>query len=153
MKQRIIFATKYAVFAGIATGINLGSQKLTMFTLSEIDIGTTVISLWVFFTGPWNMLLGIVMGTGLGLLVKYFLDKKYIFVYKTDNAKHDGKLFFLYSVMGIFTTGIYMLAELGFYKLFNTEFMLLVGAGIGLTIGYLVKYELDRRFVFVDKKE
>jgi putative flippase GtrA len=87
------------------------------------------------------------LGTLSGLLLKYFLDKKYIFFYETSSKKDDGKKFFLYSLMGVFTTLIFWAFELGFEFLWQKKYL---GAVIGLLIGYIVKYQLDKRYVFKD---
>ena len=149
MKQHLVLASKYALFAAIAIIVNLGSQELSIRALTHVDIGTSAINLWVFFAGPWNMLVGMFVGTGTGLVVKYLLDKKYIFIYETQDLKQDGKAFVLYSMMGLVTTAIFYGMQLGFFKLFGTRIMFYTGGALGLIIGYWVKYELDKRFVFV----
>jgi hypothetical protein len=50
--------------------------------------------------------------------------------------------------MGLFTTFIFWGFELGFNFLFESTPMRYLGAVIGLTIGYFVKYQLDLRYVF-----
>lgn len=54
----------------------------------------------------------------------------------------------LYTVMGIFTTIIFLAFEFGFHAIFETKEMRYVGGVIGLMIGYICKYYLDKRFVF-----
>ena len=97
------------------------------------------------------MLLSMLVGTGVGLVTKYILDKRYIFFFKAENLAHDGKLFFLYSVMGIVTTALFWIIEYGFHWIFATELMRYIGGAIGLIMGYLIKYRLDKQFVFVNK--
>jgi putative flippase GtrA len=89
-------------------------------------------------------------GTAAGLISKYILDKKYIFFHIPKNKKDDGKKFFLYSLMGVFTTFIFWGFEIGFDTIFENENAKYLGAIIGLSIGYIVKYHLDKRFVFKD---
>ena len=129
-------ALNYTIFAILATIANIGSQ----------DISTRL------YEGPYYLILAIFIGTGIGLVVKYILDKKYIFKYQTNNAAHDGKTFILYAIMGIVTTVIFWGFEFGFHYLYETKEMRYLGAVIGLAIGYISKYYLDKRFVFVDKK-
>lgn len=88
------------------------------------------------------------MGTGFGLVVKYILDKKYIFQYKTETTGHNRHIFFLYTVMGILTTFIFWSFEFGFHYIFETKEMRYLGGIIGLMIGYICKYYLDKKFVF-----
>ena len=97
------------------------------------------------------MLLSMLVGTGVGLVTKYILDKHYIFIFKAENLAHDGKLFLLYSVMGIVTTALFWVIEYGFHWIFATELMRYIGGAIGLILGYLIKYRLDKQFVFVNK--
>jgi len=126
-------AFKYAVFAGIATLVNILSQDVTI----------------RLYTGMLAMYLSIAVGTLTGLITKYVLDKKYIFAYRASSFADDGATFILYSVMGLATTLIFWGTELGFEFIFGTRWLRYLGAAIGLTIGYLVKYRLDKRFVFI----
>ena len=98
-----------------------------------------------------TMLLSMLVGTGIGLVTKYILDKRYIFIFKAENLAHDGRLFFLYSVMGILTTAVFWIIEYGFEWIFSTELMRYIGGAIGLMLGYLIKYRLDKQYVFVNK--
>lgn len=100
------------------------------------------------YSGDFSILISIIIGTGFGLVVKYILDKKYIFQYKTKNAAHNRHIFFLYTFMGIFTTFIFWGFEFGFHYLFETKEMRYIGGVIGLMIGYVSKYYLDKKFVF-----
>ena len=76
------------------------------------------------------------------------LDKRYIFRFQARDAKHDGRTFFLYSLMGLATTVLFWGCEFGFHYLFETREMRYLGGIIGLAIGYLTKYQLDKRYVF-----
>jgi putative flippase GtrA len=130
-------AFKYTVFAAIATVVNIVSQ----------DMAIRV------YTGAFSLYVSIGAGTLTGLLVKYFLDKKYIFSYSTIDIIENGQKFVLYSLLGIFTTIIFWGAELGFDFLFGTKVMRYLGGVIGLSIGYWTKYNLDKRFVFVKRTQ
>lgn len=123
---------RYTAFAVIATIANLGIQRLV---LAGGD-GTT------------RFLTAVAMGTLVGLIVKYLLDKRWIFHDMSTGAAAHGRQFTLYTVMGLVTTAIFWGAETAFWLTWKTEIMREVGAVIGLTIGYIVKYKLDRRFVF-----
>ena len=104
-----------------------------------------------FYIHSYSMLLSMLLGTGMGLITKYILDKRYIFIFKAENLAHDGKLFLLYSVMGIVTTALFWIIEYWFEWIFATELMRYIGGAIGLIMGYLIKYRLDKQFVFVNK--
>ena len=63
-----------------------------------------------------------------------------------------GRQFGLYTAMGIVTTLIFWGTETAFWLAWNTEAAREAGAVLGLTVGYVVKYNLDRRFVFAPRK-
>ena len=132
MIDSIKLAVLYTAFAIVATFFNILAQDICSY----------------IYSGPFYILISIIIGTGVGLVIKYILDKKYIFKYKTQNAQHDGKVFMLYTLMGIFTTIIFWGFEFGFHAIFATKEMRYVGGVIGLMIGYICKYYLDKRFVF-----
>lgn len=135
-------ATLYALFAGVAIGTNLGVQRLVAF-------------LWRS-AGLWSQLEvygALVVGTGAGLLVKYVLDKRFIFAFTARSLGHDVATFLLYTVMGVATTAIFWGTELVFEHAFDFPGSRYVGGFLGLTVGYAVKYGLDRRFVFSSPRE
>jgi len=133
MSRRSSLVVLYTAFALAATLANLGSQAL-------------VVAVWPAALG---IELSILVGTGVGLVIKYVLDKRYIFRFKTRNLLHDGRLFMLYTCMGILTTLLFWATEYAFHWLFASDAMRYLGGAIGLAVGYLVKYRLDKRYVFV----
>ena len=50
--------------------------------------------------------------------------------------------------MGISTTIVFWTTESMFWLIWKTEMMREFGAIIGLSIGYILKYRLDRKYVF-----
>lgn len=122
----------YALFAILATLANIGAQ----------DVVTRL------NTGTFNVLASLAVGTIVGLLVKYTLDKRYIFQFSARNLRHEGATLFLYSASGILTTAVFWAFELTFHHVFETREMRYVGGAIGLAFGYLTKYQLDRKYVF-----
>ncbi len=125
-------AINYAIFALIATAANIGAQDLVMRT----------------YSGAFDILASVVVGTVVGLVVKYVLDKRYIFRFRARSVAHDTLTFVLYTVMGLATTVIFWGFEFGFQHIFETKEMRYLGGVIGLAIGYLTKYHLDKRYVF-----
>jgi putative flippase GtrA len=123
---------RYGVFALLAMAVNIGSQAAFM----------------AVYVGHYSIELSILLGTTLGLLAKYVLDKKYIFCFKAQSVAHDSQRFLLYAVMGLVTTVVFWGSEYLFQLVFATNVMRYVGGAIGLVIGYLIKYRLDKRFVF-----
>ena len=126
--------TRYALFAVIATVANLGVQRLVM----RLGDQTVVFMAAVF------------LGTLVGLVIKYVLDKRWIFFDAGTGLKQHGQKFGLYTAMGLVTTAIFWGTESAFWLVWGSEPMRELGAVLGLTVGYVVKYRLDRRFVFTD---
>lgn len=127
---RIIFF--YSLFAAISIVANILSQYLFV---SAYD-------------GPGAILISVVVGTGVGLAAKYVMDKTWIFRFEHRNAVHGIRTFTLYTVMGIATTAIFWLFEFGFFAIFKDDLMRYAGGIVGLTIGYAIKYHLDKALVF-----
>ncbi|HVN43162.1 MAG TPA: GtrA family protein [Steroidobacteraceae bacterium] len=133
MKHATRIVVLYVVFAALAILVNLLSQALVV----------------AVYSGPRAVELSVLAGTGTGLLVKYVLDKRYIFAFASRSLFHDSRLFTLYAFTGVFTTAIFWGCEFAFQRLYATDAMRYIGGAIGLTLGYLIKYRLDKRFVFV----
>lgn len=89
-------------------------------------------------------------GTLAGLIAKYILDKNFIFYSKPKNKTEDSKKFILYSFTGLFTTLIFWGTEILFDHIFTAEYARYIGAIIGLTVGYICKYQLDKKYVFTE---
>ncbi|MGZ4995160.1 MAG: GtrA family protein [Methylobacter sp.] len=130
-------AITYTAFAIIATIANIATQDITIH----------------IYAGVYPVMLSVTAGTAAGLILKYILDKRYIFRFQTRNITHNSKIFVLYTLMGIITTMIFWCFEFGFNHFFQTKQMRYFGGVIGLAIGYIVKYRLDKRFVFRAPKE
>jgi putative flippase GtrA len=130
-------ALKYAIFALLATMVNIASQDLAL----------------ALYGGRHALVCSVLAGTATGLLVKYYLDKKYIFRFVPASIAHDGQTFILYTMMGLLTTAVFWGFEFGFEWVFRDKSMRYLGAVIGLAIGYLLKYWLDQRFVFRPAEE
>ncbi len=54
--------------------------------------------------------------------------------------------------MGVVTTAIFWSTETAFWVIWHTDLARETGAVLGLAVGYVVKYRLDRRFVFTDAR-
>ena len=127
---------RYTAFAVVATIGNLLTQR------GVLHFGDT----GAFFA------LAVGAGTIVGLIIKYLLDKRWIFYDLSSGMKSHSHKFSLYTAMGLFTTAIFWGMESVFWLIWQTDLMRELGAVIGLTIGYILKYHLDRRFVFTDRQ-
>ena len=130
-------ATLYAIFAVIATIINLGVQRIVLaWNNDAVGFATAILC-----------------GTLAGLVVKYLHDKRWIFNDYSTGLKAHGQKFTLYAIMGIATTLIFWGTETAFWLIWRTDPMRELGAVLGLSVGYMTKYFLDRRFVFNDSRQ
>ena len=132
-----MIVVKYTVFAVISTGCNLLFQYLS----------------FAVYSGFAGLYVAMFFGTLAGLVAKYILDKKYIFYHLVKDKKDDAKKFALYSLMGVFTTIIFWGTEIAFDALIQDPNAKYIGAIIGLSIGYVIKYFLDKKYVFIHKEE
>jgi len=128
-----IVTTRYVAFAILAGVLNLLSQRAVM----------------ALYDGPLAVATALVVGTGVGLVAKFILDKFWIFEDRAAATLTDhGRQFGLYALSGAVTTTIFWGMELLSWTIFRTHRAALAGGTAGLAIGYAVKYRLDRRFVF-----
>jgi putative flippase GtrA len=140
---------RYALFAVIATVANLGTQRLVM-PLADWMPGWLegLVPQKLYATAVFGA--AMILGTFVGLVIKYVLDKKWIFFDTGTGLKQHGAKFGLYTAMGLVTTAIFWSTESLFWFVWHTQAMRELGAVLGLAVGYVVKYRLDRRFVFTD---
>lgn len=127
---------RYAAFAVIATAANLTTQR------AVLQSGDTAA----------HFAAAVGLGTLTGLIIKYLLDKRWIFYDLATGIQCHSRKFSLYLAMGIVTTTIFWGTETAFWLIWQTDIMRELGAVIGLAVGYIVKYTLDRWFVFTDRK-
>ena len=132
-----MLAAKYSLFAAISTLVNLLFQYLSFQVYSSVG----------------SLYLAMFLGTLAGLVTKYILDKKYIFYHTPVDKTDDAMKFALYSFMGVFTTIIFWGTEITFDALFASPYAKYTGAVIGLMVGYVIKYFLDKKYVFIHKQE
>jgi len=133
MTIRTLFL-RYTAFAILATIANLAIQRLVL------QFGDT--------GGYFAAAVG--AGTIVGLVIKYVLDKRWIFYDLETGVKNHSRKFSLYIAMGLITTAIFWGTETAFWLIRQTDLMRELGAVVGLSVGYVIKYNLDRRFVFTD---
>lgn len=123
---------RYTIFAAIAIALNISTQELFSF----------------IFNCPHEILASIAAGTGVGFFAKYFLDKRYVFKFQTNNIPKETQTFIFYFITSLVSTAIFWGFELLFDLIFQTKTMRYLGGISGLVLGYLTKYHIDRRYVF-----
>lgn len=122
----------FVFFAIVSTLFNLLTQRIIL-SFNKTNL--------FFF-------IAIISGTIVGLGIKFFLDKRYIFFDKKNDISHLKKTFVLYTFMGTFSTIIFWGTESIFWLVWKEERMREIGAILGLTLGYIIKYRLDIKYVF-----
>lgn len=130
--SRRILVLRYIAFAVVATLANLLIQRVVL--AAALPVARYQLALFA--------------GTLVGLVVKYMLDKRWIFHDLSQGIAAHGKRFPLYVLMGVATTAIFWGTETAFWMTWGSQGARELGAVLGLSVGYFVKYRLDRRFVF-----
>lgn len=126
---------RYVLFAIVATLVNLVTQ--------EIVIRIAPVA-------PFT--LSILMGAATGFVLKYALDKKWVF--DDDYGDHQQELqkITLYGAFSVLTTLVFWGFEVAFWMIWQTDLAKYTGAVLGLAIGYAAKFILDRTFVFKERQ-
>jgi len=152
MRARIAW---YAVFALIALGTNLGIQWIVtagvrMGTPSSADSVPSFRGLDAVIVLGKSALYWIALaaGTAGGFLLKYALDKKFVFRFRAASPGRGAITLVRYGLTAVVTTVVFWSVQWLFAVGFSWEGAKYVGGSVGLTAGYILKYFLDRRFVF-----
>jgi len=122
---------RYVLFALLATLANLLTQEATI-RLAPVA----------------PLTLSILMGTAAGFILKYLLDKKWVFDDGYHGHRQELQKITLYGAFSVLTTLIFWGFEIAFWILWQTDLAKYSGAILGLGIGYTAKFMLDRNFVF-----
>lgn len=124
-------AFRYVLFAVLSTLVNFAAQEAVVTAL------------------PMRSLLpSILAGTAAGFAVKYLLDKYWIFFDGYASPASEARKVTLYGLFSVVTTLIFWAFEMGFWTLWQTDLAKYTGGALGLALGYALKYQLDRKFVF-----
>lgn len=126
---------RYVLFAIIATLVNLLTQEVV------IQIAPVA-----------PLALSILMGTAAGFLLKYVLDKKWVFEDDYGDHRQEVQKVTLYGAFSVLTTLIFWGFEVTFWMIWQTDLAKYTGAVLGLAIGYAAKFVLDRTFVFKERQ-
>lgn len=127
-------AVRYVLFAAVAIGANLATQWL-MLSAVAAPPGLAV-------------MLALAAGTVVALVVKYVLDKLYIFRDRTSGAQGHLRTFTIYAATGLITTAIFWAIELAAWLADPGGPIMYAAGAVGLAFCYALKYRLDRRFAF-----
>ncbi len=142
----------YFIFAICMIILNYIIQKMNQIifypvicnSLGSIDI----IQLLYCSTNPFNMpeLIGSILAVGITYIIKFFLDKYIVFKKKGSKLKETSREFLKYLIFAIFTT----IENIGIQFILTNflGFPLELSFVIALSIGYITKFFLDRKYVF-----
>ncbi|UYP48069.1 hypothetical protein NEF87_004354 [Candidatus Lokiarchaeum ossiferum] len=105
----------------------------------------------ILSTNPYNIpeLIGSIFAVGITYVIKFVLDKLFVFKKTDTTLKQTSKEFSVYLLLAVLTT----LENLGIQFILGivTIWALNLRIGIALTCGYITKFFLDKRFVFNDQ--
>ncbi|PJI91468.1 putative flippase GtrA [Yoonia maricola] len=122
---------RYAISAVVSVVANLVAQQFTVVGMPAAPLMASII-----------------VGTIVGFIVKYVIDKTWTFREAYTTHKGEARRITLSGLFSVLTTLIFWAFELGFYAVWQTDFAKYTGAVVGLSIGYIIKFWLDRRHVF-----
>ncbi len=97
------------------------------------------------------LMVSITVGTLVGFFVKYAVDKTWTFRERYTTPIAEARRIGLSGLLSVLTTLIFWAFELGFHAIWQTDLAKYMGAVLGLGIGYVIKYALDRRLVFPER--
>lgn len=123
--------TRYVVAAVVSVAANLLSQEVT-----------------VRVSPASPLMVSIFVGTLVGFFIKYMIDKIWTFRERYTTPLGEAQRITLSGLFSVLTTLIFWAFELGFYAIWQTDFAKYTGAVLGLGLGYVLKFWLDRRHVF-----
>jgi putative flippase GtrA len=141
----------YFLFAAVMIGLNYLIQKLNEILAPIICASLGSIEFFQVFycsTNPIDMpeLIGSIVAVGITYIIKFFLDKYIVFKRIGTGSKQTSIEFTKYLGFAILTTieniGIQFLLSNFLNSPLEVSFI------IALSIGYLTKFFLDKRYVF-----
>jgi putative flippase GtrA len=130
LSAHVIFI-RYVTFAIVAGLTNIGAQEIFVRALPLAPIMASIFS-----------------GTVLGFFVKYLLEKRWVFLDEFGDHIAETRKIILYGVLGVGTTALFWVIELGFWYSLQTIEAKYVGAAIGLALANWIKFHLSKRYVF-----
>jgi len=125
---------RYVLFAVLATLVNLVTQEATIRFAPIAPLSSSII-----------------LGTAAGFILKYWLDKRWVFDDGYSNHRQELQKITLYGAFSVLTTLVFWGFEVAFWMIWQTDLAKYAGAVLGLAIGYVAKFLLDRTFVFKER--
>ncbi len=122
----------YGAFAAVAIALNVLVQRLV----------------FVIHDGNATIFIAMTAGAVVALVVKYLLDRTFIFAMKTGPKAGE---FLRYALTGGAITLIYFVVEYIIWITYRTEAARDIGIVLGMITGYGVKFLIDRKYVFVER--
>lgn len=122
---------RYVLFAVTAGLANIATQEIVVRGLRSASIIASILA-----------------GTAMGFLVKYLLDKRWVFLDGYQGHAAEVRKIAAYGAFGVGTTLLFWAIELSFWHVWRTVEAKYIGAVIGLALGNWVKYQLDKHYVF-----
>lgn len=126
---------RYVLFAILATLANLLMQEATIRLVPGAPLTFSIL-----------------MGTAAGFILKYLLDKKWVFDDSYAGHRQELQKITLYGAFSVLTTLVFWSFEIAFWMIWKTDFAKYTGAVLGLSVGYAAKFLLDRTFVFKERQ-
>jgi len=150
-KQMIL----YFFFAACMILLNYIIQKINELVISpficSVFGGNDFIQVLYCSTNPIDMpeLIGSIVAVGITYVIKFFLDKYLVFKKTSLKIKETSQEFFKYFGFAILTT----IVNIGVQFILNNFFgaPLEVSVIVALSIGYVTKFFLDRKYVFINE--
>ncbi len=154
LKKQIIL---YFIFAVCMILLNYLIQKLNQvfffFYICDNFGGIEFIRTFYCSTSPYNMpeLVGSIVAVGITYIIKFFLDKFFVFKKTSLELKETSKEFLKYFGFAIITT----IENIGIQFLMTNFFgtPLEISMVVALSIGYTTKFLFDRKYVFKKENE
>ena len=144
--------TLYFIFAVCMIILNYIIQKINEIVFYPLicnSLGSNeLIQLFYCSTDTIDMpeFIGSILAVGITYIVKFFLDKYIVFNKKGSKFKDTSKEFFKYFIFAILTT----IENIGLQFILSNflGLPLELSSIIALSIGYLTKFFLDKKYVF-----
>lgn len=149
VKKQIVL---YFLFAICMIILNYLIQKVNQLLIAPFiceNFGENyLISILYCSINPYNMpeLIGSIFAVGITYIIKFFLDKFIVFQKKDKQLKETSKEFLKYFGFAILTTIENIAIQFLLTNFLN--FRLELSFSVALSIGYITKFFLDRRYVF-----